>query len=253
MDSLTFISWNVNGIKSTIKQGGIDFLNKQNPDFICLQEIKTHYTELDDSFPDYFPIWNPAERKGYSGTLIYSKRKPVHIEKVLGISEHDDEGRLTTIELDNFYLSTIYTVNAQRGLKRLDYRMKWDEEYLSYIKKLDKKKPVILCGDYNVAHTEIDLANPKSNKRNAGFTPQERDGFSKFIDNGFVDTFRHFNKEPGHYTWWSVRTNSRAKNIGWRLDYFLVSERIIDKVQSSEILSDVYGSDHCPIKLTLTM
>ena len=246
-----FISWNVNGIKSTLKQGFLEFVKQEKPDFLCLQEIKSHLTELDDKLPEYHVYWNPAQRKGYAGTVVFSKPEALSFQKGMNNPEFDNEGRVITLEYDTFYLVTVYTVNAQRGLKRLDYRMKWDEVFRNYVSSLDKKKPVIMCGDFNVAHKEIDLANPKANRRNAGFTDEEREGFTKLLDAGFVDTFRHFDKSPGKYTWWSMRTNARERNIGWRIDYFLVSERLLPKVQSSEILSEVYGSDHCPIKLVV--
>jgi exodeoxyribonuclease-3 len=256
MTSYSIISWNVNGIKSTIDKGLIDFINKEDPDVFCIQEIKTHYTKLDALLSDYFSIWNPAEKKGYSGTAIYSKYKPLKVIKGMNIAEHDNEGRVIVIDLEKFFLLTVYTVNAQRGLTRLDYRMKWDKDFLIFIKKLDKEKPVVLCGDFNVAHKEIDLANPKNNKRSAGFTEEERDGFSEFVDNGFLDTFRHFDQSSGKYTWWSMRTRKgdptlRERNVGWRIDYFLASKRFMNSINKSEIMSEVYGSDHCPIKIEI--
>ncbi|OLS27085.1 MAG: Exodeoxyribonuclease [Candidatus Heimdallarchaeota archaeon LC_3] len=245
------ISWNVNGIKSTIDQGLIEFVKKEDPDFLCLQEVKTHYKELDRLLPNYKSYWNPAERKGYSGTLIYTKIKPLKSKKGMGIAEHDTEGRITSLEFEKFYLITVYTVNAKRGLIRLDYRMRWDKDFLKFIIKLDKKKTVIVCGDLNVAHKEIDLAHPKRNKKNPGFTQQERDGFSAYLDSGFVDTFRHFDQSPEKYTWWSNFSNARERNVGWRLDYFLASNRLMNSVKKSEIMSEIYGSDHCPIKLEI--
>ncbi|MHA2103215.1 MAG: exodeoxyribonuclease III [Candidatus Hodarchaeales archaeon] len=258
MTSYSIISWNVNGIKSTIDKGLVDFIKKEDPDVFCIQEIKTHYTKLDTLLPNYFSIWNPAEKKGYAGTAIYTKYKPLNIIKGMNIAEHDNEGRIIVIDLDQFFLLTVYTVNAQRGLTRLDYRMKWDKDFLKFIKKLDKEKPVVLCGDFNVAHKEIDLANPKNNKRSAGFTQEERDGFTKFTDNGFVDTFRNFDQSAEKYTWWSMRTKKgeptlRERNIGWRIDYFLASDRFMNSVKKSEILNDIHGSDHCPVKLELEL
>ncbi|MFW9930995.1 MAG: exodeoxyribonuclease III [Candidatus Thorarchaeota archaeon] len=245
------ISWNVNGIKSSINQGLESFIKKENPDCFCFQESKSYDKKIDGLFPKYFSYWNPAERKGYSGTVIYTKKKPLKVFKGMNIPEHDKEGRMITLEFDDFYLTNVYTVNSQRGLVRLEYRMVWDQAFLEFIKKLDAIKPVIICGDLNVAHKEIDIANPELNAKTAGFTVKERSGFTKFLENGFVDTFREFNKEPNNYTYWDSRTFAREKNIGWRIDYFLVSRRFLPKVKTSRILNEVYGSDHCPIILEL--
>jgi exodeoxyribonuclease-3 len=249
---MKLISWNVNGIRATLKKGFNDFLAAQNPDIICLQETKAHPEQvknLDSS--DYFCFWNSAEKKGYSGTAIFTKEEPIRVFKGIGIE--DNEGRVITAEFADFNLVTVYTPNSKRDLSRLNYRQKWDQYFCAYLVglKSKSKKPVIFCGDLNVAHKEIDLANPKSNKKNAGFTPQERAGFDRFVANGFVDTFRHFNVRPHHYTWWSYMHKARARNIGWRLDYFCVSEEVIDKIESSRILADVHGSDHCPVSLVL--
>jgi len=249
---MKLISWNVNGIRAALKKGFSEFLTEQNPDIICLQETKARpeqVAELDAI--DYFRYWNSAEKKGYSGTAIFSKEEPLSVTRGIEIEEHDQEGRVITAEFETFYLVTVYVPNSKRGLLRLDYRQKWDQDFCNYLVDLKSKKPVIFCGDLNVAHKEIDLARPKPNKKNAGFTIQERSGFDRFISNGFIDTFRHFNVRPHHYTWWSYMHGARAKNLGWRIDYFCVSEDLIEKVSSSRILADVRGSDHCPVLLVL--
>jgi len=219
---MKLISWNVNGIRAVLKKDFLKFVQKEKPDVLCLQEIKAHPDQVDSILEDYQQYWNDANKKGYAGTAIFTKKKPLSVTYDLGIKEHDKEGRVITIEFPKFYLVNVYTPNAQRELKRLKYRQKWNKDFLKYLKKLEKKKPVIFCGDLNVAHKEIDLANPKANKKNAGFTQEERDDFSKIIDSGFIDTFREFNKKPDQYTWWTYRFNARKKNIGWRIDYFHV-------------------------------
>ncbi|MBR9707620.1 MAG: exodeoxyribonuclease III, partial [Candidatus Diapherotrites archaeon] len=218
---------------------------------ITLQEIKTSEPVTSLAISKYKQYWNPAEKKGYSGTALFTKKEPLEVTYGLGINEHDNEGRLITAEYDDFYLVTVYTPNAQRGLFRLDYRLDWDKAFRKHVNKLRNKKEVIFCGDLNVAHKEIDLANPKTNKRNPGFTEEERDSFTKILEDGFVDSFRYFNKEPGQYSWWGYWRNLRARNIGWRLDYFCVSQNFISQVNKSTILSDVMGSDHCPVELVI--
>ena len=251
---MKIISWNVNGIRAVLKKGFLDFMNQENPDIICIQETKASPEQVELNLENYpYKYWNSAIKKGYSGTAIFSKIKPITIENNLQIEKHDQEGRVICFELDNYYLVTVYTPNSKRDLSRLDYRHKeWDVDFLKYLKKLESKKPVIFCGDLNVAHKEIDLKNPKPNKRNAGFTEQERQGFENYVKAGFVDTFRMFNKEPNHYTWWSYMFNSRAKNVGWRIDYFCVSNIIKNKVNEARILPEVMGSDHAPILIEIT-
>src|SRR3990172_9181482 len=250
---MRIISWNVNGIKSITKKGLDEFFASYAPDICCLQETRSHYLEAEEKFPEYKFFWNPAERKGYSGTatLVRKTFEPQSIRRGLEDNGIDVEGRVLTLDMDEFFLVNVYTLNAQRGLTRLGERMEWDAKFLTFVANLDRIKPVVFCGDLNVAHQEIDLANPKSNKKNAGFTLEERAGFSKYIEAGFVDTFREFNQEGGHYTWWSVITNARERNVGWRIDYFVVSRLFLPKVRKSTILSEVYGSDHCPIFLEL--
>lgn len=250
---MKIISWNVNGLRAVLKKGFAEFLNTQSPDIICLQETKTLPEQVDLDLPEYPHLfWNSATRKGYSGTAIFSKMAPLSHSAGIGIAKHDNEGRVITLEFENFFLVTIYVPNAQRGLERLEYRTKeWNVDLLKYLKKLEKKKPVIFCGDLNVAHREIDLANPKSNANNAGFTPQERAGFDALIDAGFIDTFREFTKEGGHYTWWSFMGRAREKNVGWRIDYFLISPPLLPALKKSYILTQVTGSDHAPIVLEI--
>ena len=250
---MKIISWNVNGIRAVLKKGFLDFINQENPDIICIQETKASPEQVDLNLEEYpYKYWNSAIKKGYSGTAIFSKIKPITIENNLQIEKHDQEGRVICFELDNYYLVTVYTPNSKRDLSRLDYRYKeWDVDFLKYLKKLESKKPIIFCGDLNVAHKEIDLKNPKSNKRNAGFTEEERQGFENYVKAGFIDTFRIFNKEPNHYTWWSYMFNSRAKNVGWRIDYFCVSNIIKNKVNEARILPEVMGSDHAPILIDI--
>ena len=245
---MKFISWNVNGIRAVIKKGFYDFMDEYNPDIICIQETKAHKEQVDLKLPNYpYQYWNSAVKKGYSSTAIFSKKEPLNIINDMGIEEHDQEGRIITLEFEKYYLVTVYTPNSKRELLRLDYRKIWDKDFLAYIKELEKVKPVIFCGDLNVAHTDIDLKNPKTNHFNPGFTDEERKGFTNIVNNGFIDTFREFHKEGGHYTWWSYMFQARAKDIGWRIDYFCISESLKSKLKDSYILKDVMGSDHAPI------
>lgn len=248
-----FISWNVNGLRAVIAKGGfIEYLQEVDADIFCLQEIKLQSGQMDLNLEGYHVYWNYAVKKGYSGTAILSKKEPLSVTYGLGIEEHDQEGRLITLEFEDFYMLTLYTPNAKRGLERLDYRMKWEEDFLSYIKQLDKKKSVIFCGDLNVAHKEIDLKNPKTNRKNPGFSDQEREKFTRVLDEGFIDTYRYlYPNREGAYSWWSYRMNARAKNIGWRLDYFVVSERLKNKIVDAKINSEIMGSDHCPVELNM--
>jgi exodeoxyribonuclease-3 len=250
---MKIISWNVNGIRAVLKKNFMEFMNEHNPDIICLQETKASEEQVDLKLENYpYKYWNSAVKKGYSGTAIFSKYAPVSVENDLKIEKHDMEGRVITFELNNYYLITVYTPNSKRDLSRLNYRNKeWDVDFLNYLKKLEKKKPVVFCGDLNVAHNEIDLKNPKTNKKNAGFTLEEREGFNNLVDSGFVDTFRMFNSEEGHYTWWSYMFNARARNIGWRIDYFCASNIIKNKITKSIILPEVLGSDHAPILIEI--
>ena len=244
------ISWNVNGIRAVLGKNFMEFFEEEQPDVLCLQETKANPDQVDIELDGYHLYWNSAEKKGYSGTAIFSKVKPKSVLHGIGLEDHDNEGRVLTLEYKSCYLVTVYTPNSQTGLKRLDYRTKeWDVEFLKFVKKLDKKKPVIFCGDLNVAHKEIDIANPAANVKHAGFTPQERANFTKIVNAGFVDTFRMFNQEPNQYTWWSYRTRARERNVGWRIDYFCISERAKSEVKSAKILSDVMGSDHCPVQI----
>jgi len=247
------ISWNVNGIRAAQKKGFDSFIEKENPDIICIQETKAHPEQVNIGLDDYkYKYWNSAQKKGYSGTAIFSKIKPIEVEYNLNIDKHDQEGRVITLYFNNYNLVTVYTPNSKRDLSRLAYRQKeWDIDFLKFLKRIENDNPVIFCGDLNVAHKEIDLKNPKTNKRNAGFTDEERSGFDNYIDAGFIDTFREFNKEEGHYTWWSYMFNARAKNIGWRIDYFCVSQILKTKIKNSYILPDVMGSDHAPVVLEI--
>lgn len=248
---MKIISWNVNGIRAVIKNGFEKMMQKENPDLICVQETKAHPDQVDKILHDYpYHYWNAAEKKGYSGTAIFSKIKPLQVIYGMGIPEHDTEGRITTLELKEFFLVNCYTPNSGRGLPRLKYRQRWDKDFLSYLKKLEKKKPVIFCGDLNVAHTPLDLENPKSNyNKTAGYMQEEIDGFENLLKSGFVDTFRMFNKQPQQYTWWSYMFNARARNIGWRIDYFLVSDSFKSKIKEVYILPKIMGSDHCPVEI----
>ena len=246
------ISWNVNGLRAVYKKGFEDIFNKINADMFCIQETKLQEGQIDLNFPGYEIYWNYAEKKGYSGTAIFTRIKPISVKKGIGVEEHDKEGRVITLEFEDYYLVTVYTPNSQTELARLDYRMKWEEDFKAYLKKLEEKKPVVVCGDLNVAHKDIDLKNPKTNRKNAGFTDEEREKFSKLLESGFIDTFRYFYPtEEGKYSWWSYRFSARKKNAGWRIDYFLVSECLKNRLKSADILSDVMGSDHCPVELVL--
>ena len=245
---MKFISWNVNGIRAVIKKGFYDFMNEYKPDIICIQETKAHKEQVELSLPNYpYQFWNSAVKKGYSSTAIFSKIEPLNVKYDIGIEEHDQEGRVITLEFDNYYLVTVYTPNSKRELLRLEYRQVWDKEFLKFIKNLEQHKPVIFCGDLNVAHKEIDLKNPKTNRFNPGFTDEERSGFSNIVNSDFIDTFREFNKDGGHYTWWSYMFQARAKDIGWRIDYFCISRLLKENLKDSYILKDVLGSDHAPI------
>lgn len=249
---MKFISWNVNGLRAIAGKGFAEIFNQLDADFFCLQETKMQEGQLDLNFDGYNSYWNYADKKGYSGTAIFTKHTPISVTYGIGIDEHDHEGRVITLEMEDFYLITAYVPNSQDGLKRLDYRMTWEDDFRNYILELDKNKPVILCGDLNVAHKEIDLKNPKTNRMNPGFTDQEREKFTTLLGAGFTDSFRHFFPDlEGAYSWWSYRFQARAKNVGWRIDYFVVSSRLTDKLQSASIHSQILGSDHCPIELVL--
>ena len=251
---MKFISWNVNGLRAVVGKGFADIFNEIDADFFCLQETKLQEGQIDLSFDGYESYWNYAEKKGYSGTAIFTKHTPLSVSYGIGVDEHDHEGRVITLEYDSFYLVTVYTPNSQDGLKRLDYRMSWEDDFLAYIKALDEKKPVIYCGDLNVAHQEIDLKNPKSNRKNAGFTDEERGMMTVVLESGCTDTWRSLNPDvAGVYSWWIYRFNARKNNAGWRIDYFIVSDRIADKIEDAKILTDIYGSDHCPVELELSI
>ncbi len=247
---MKFISWNVNGIRACVQKGFLDFFNEADADIFCIQESKMQEGQLELELPGYYQYWNYAEKKGYSGTAIFTKQEPISVSYGMGIEEHDKEGRLITLEFEDFYFVTVYTPNSQNELARLDYRMQWETDFLAYLKKLEEKKGVIFCGDLNVAHQEIDLKNPKKNRKNAGFTDEERGKFGEILKAGFIDTFRHFYPDmEGIYSWWSYRFRAREKNAGWRIDYFVVSECLKDGLQDAKILTDVMGSDHCPVEL----
>ena len=249
---MRFISWNVNGLRAVVGKGFADIFNQLDADFFCLQETKLQNGQIDLSFEGYESYWNYAEKKGYSGTAIFTRHAPLSVRYGIGVDEHDHEGRVITLEYDGFYLVTVYTPNSQDGLKRLDYRMKWEDDFLSYIKTLDMKKPVIYCGDLNVAHKEIDLKNPKSNRKNAGFTDEERSKMTAALNSGFTDSYRLLYPDTeGVYSWWSYRFNARANNAGWRIDYFIVSDRLGERITDAKILTDIYGSDHCPVELDI--
>lgn len=251
---MKLISWNVNGIRAVLNKGFAEWFAFVQPDILCLQETKARpeQVELPLEFAGYHQYWNAAEKAGYSGTLILTKHKPISVTNGIDIEHHDTEGRVITAEFEDFYLITVYTPNSQNELRRLDYRMQWDADFLSYCKELEKSKPVIFCGDLNVAHTEIDLARPKQNRKSAGFSDEERAGFDNIVNAGFVDTFRHFFPDTTEaYTWWSYRAGARGKNIGWRIDYFCTSDALKPKLKSASILADVLGSDHCPVTLEL--
>ena len=249
---MKFISWNVNGLRACLGKGWQEFFDACDADFFCLQETKLQAGQVTLDLPGYTQFWNSAEKKGYSGTAIFAKNAPLSVTYGVGVPELDTEGRLITLEYENFYLITCYTPNAQRELARIDHRMTWDDAFRAHLKKLDESKPVIVCGDLNVAHQEIDLKNPKTNRNNAGFSDQERNSFTETLALGFTDTFRHLNPDAtGVYTWWSYMFKAREKNSGWRIDYFLVSDRIADKIEAAPIYNEVLGSDHCPVGLEL--
>ena len=248
---MKFISWNVNGLRACVGKDFEQQFKDFNADFFCLQETKMQAGQLDLSFPGYESYWNYADKKGYSGTAIFTKHKPLSVTYGINIDEHDHEGRVITLEMDDFYLVTVYTPNSQDELRRLEYRMKWEEDFQSYLHKLDEIKPVIVCGDMNVAHQEIDLKNPKTNRRNAGFTDEEREKMTELLNNGFIDTFRTLYPEQVTYSWWSYRFRAREKNTGWRIDYFLIPERLRDRLIDAKIHTETMGSDHCPIEIDL--
>ena len=249
---LKFISWNVNGLRACEGKGFSDVFKMLDADFFCLQETKMQAGQLDLQFEGYQSFWNYADKKGYSGTAVFTRHQPLSVSYGIGIDEHDHEGRVITLEMDDFFLVTVYTPNSQDGLRRLDYRMKWEDDFLSYLKRLDQKKPVVFCGDLNVAHNEIDLKNPKTNRRNAGFTDEERAKFTALLENGFTDTFRFFYPDQADiYSWWSYRFRAREKNAGWRIDYFVVSDRLQERLDDAKIHTEIMGSDHCPVELTL--
>jgi exodeoxyribonuclease III len=246
------ISWNVNGLRSVMKKNFLEFINDEQPDILCLQETKCTPEQVEQLWPaHYTAYWNSAQKKGYSGTAIFTKERPLKVTPHLGIAEHDNEGRVLTAEYKDFFLVNVYTPNSKRELERLPYRQVWDKDFLAHLKKLEKKKPVIFCGDLNVAHTKIDLANPKANVRNHGFTIEERDGFTAFVNGGFVDTFREFEKGGGHYSWWSPMGGARSRNVGWRLDYVLISKALRPKLKRAFIHHKILGSDHCPVGIEI--
>ena len=245
---MKFISWNVNGIRACVTKGFLDYFKE----IFCLQETKLQEGQIDLNLEGYYDYWNYAQKKGYSGTAIFTKKKPISVSYGIDIEEHDNEGRVITLEFEDFYFITVYTPNSQSELKRLDYRMKWEDDFREYLKKLDNIKPVIVCGDLNVAHKEIDLKNPKTNRKNAGFTDEEREKLTILLNNGFIDTYRYFNpNKEGIYSWWSYRFNARKNNSGWRIDYFLASEKLKDRLVSADIHTEILGSDHCPVELVL--
>ena len=249
---MKFISWNVNGIRACMTKGFMDFFKEVDADIFCLQETKLQAGQIEMNLEGYYQYWNYAEKKGYSGTAIFTKKEPISVAYGLGIEEHDKEGRVITLEFDDFYFITVYTPNSQTELARLSYRMTWEDDFKKYLKKLEEKKPVIFCGDLNVAHKEIDLKNPKTNRKNAGFTDEERAKFTELVNDGFIDTFRYFYPEmEGIYSWWSYRFKAREKNAGWRIDYFMVSNSLKDRLESAKIHTEIYGSDHCPVELVL--
>ncbi|MBQ7471135.1 MAG: exodeoxyribonuclease III [Prevotella sp.] len=248
---MKFISWNVNGLRACAGKGFAESFLQLDADFFCLQETKMQAGQLDLQFPGYQAYWNYADKKGYSGTAIYTRHQPLSVTYGMGIDEHDHEGRIITLEMEQFFLVTVYTPNSQDGLRRLEYRMQWEEDFRNFLLKLDARKPVIVCGDMNVAHNEIDLKNPSTNHKNAGFTDEERQKFTQLLDSGFTDTFRTLYPEKVTYSWWSYRFQARAKNAGWRIDYFLVSNRMKENIQDAAIHTEIFGSDHCPVELTL--
>lgn len=251
---MKLISWNVNGLRACVGKGFLEYFNEQQADIFCLQETKLQEGQIELELNGYYQYWNYAEKKGYSGTAIFTKKEPISVQYGIGIEKHDNEGRVITLEFEKFYMITVYTPNSQEKLARLDYRMEWEEEFRNYLLELDKLKPVIICGDLNVAHNEIDLKNPKSNRRNAGFSDEEREKMSKLLDSGFVDSFRYFYpNKTDIYSWWSYRFSARAKNAGWRIDYFLVSEKLKENMRDAEIHTEILGSDHCPVVLNIEL
>lgn len=249
---MKFISWNVNGLRACVSKGFLNFFKEADADIFCLQETKLQAGQIDLDLPGYHQYWNYAEKKGYSGTAIFAKEKAMQVTYGIGVEEHDHEGRVITLEYPDFYFVTVYTPNSQNELARLDYRMKWEDDFLAYLKKLEELKPVIFCGDLNVAHKEIDLKNPKTNRKNAGFTDEERSKFTALVDAGFIDTFRYFYPDlEGVYSWWSYRFSARSKNAGWRIDYFLTSASLESRLQDAFIYNEVMGSDHCPVGLMI--
>ena len=249
---MKMISWNVNGLRAVVGKGFVDIFNSLDADIVCLQETKLQEGQIDLSFEGYAQYWNYAVKKGYSGTAVFTRVRPLSVSYGLGIEEHDQEGRVITLEFDKFYLVNVYTPNSKDGLARIDYRMQWEDDFRVYLKKLEENKPVVVCGDLNVAHTEIDLKNPKTNRNNAGFSDQERGKMTELLDAGFIDTFRYFYPDvTGAYSWWSYRFNARKNNAGWRIDYFLVSESLKNELKGASILNDIYGSDHCPVMLEI--
>ena len=248
---MKLISWNVNGLRACVGKGFLDYFKEADADVFCLKEKKLREGQIDLPTEGYYQYWNYAEKKGYSGTAVFSRREPLSVRYGLGIEEHDHEGRVITLEYPDFYLVTVYTPNSQEGLARLDYRMRWEADFLNYLKNLEKTHPVVVCGDLNVAHEEIDLKNPKTNRKNAGFTDQERERFSRLLEKGFIDTYRFLYPEKVEYSWWSYRFRAREKNAGWRIDYFLISEGLKDRLEDAVIHTEVPGSDHCPVELDL--
>ena len=252
LPKMKFISWNVNGLRACVGKDFENLFKELDADFFCLQETKMQEGQLDLQFEGYESYWNYAEKKGYSGTAIYTKHKPLNVSYGMGVEEHDHEGRIITLEYDQFYLVTCYTPNSQTELKRLDYRMTWEDDFRKFLKSLDAKKPVIICGDLNVAHEEIDIKNPKTNRRNAGFTDEEREKMTVLLNDGFTDSFRYLHPDEITYSWWSYRFKAREKNAGWRIDYFLVSDRIKEQITEAKIHTEIMGSDHCPVEVDLT-
>lgn len=249
---MKMISWNVNGLRAAMGKGFMDFFRQQDADIFCLQETKLQEGQIQLDMPGYYQYWNYAEKKGYSGTAVFTKRKPVNVMLGIGMEEHDREGRVITLEFDEFYFITVYTPNSQNELARLPYRMEWEDDFLEYVKELEKDKPVIYAGDLNVARLEIDIKNPKTNRRNAGFTVEEREKIQRAVDSGFIDTFRFFNPQiEGIYSWWSYRFKARERNAGWRIDYFMASESLKDRLKDAKIHTEVMGSDHCPVELDI--
>lgn len=251
---MKLISWNVNGIRACVQKGFLDFFGETDADIFCIQESKVQEGQIDLELPGYYQYWNYAVKKGYSGTAIFTKKEPLTVSYGIGMEEHDQEGRVITLEFDEFYMVTVYTPNSQDGLARLPYRMRWEEDFLGYLERLKESKPVVVCGDMNVAHQEIDLKNPKTNHKNAGFTDEEREKFTRLLQAGFIDTWRYFHPDTqGIYSWWSYRFKAREKNAGWRIDYFCVSQGLEDRLRGADIHTDIFGSDHCPIELDLDM